>query len=169
MKWRWHTIAEWISGKEFTRGAEIGVKEGRFIRHMLETFPDLSMYAVDPWEDQEGHAEDYVGWDWGNIYSAYRDRVEPFGERALELHMYSDQASKLIKNGVLDFVFIDAQHDYLSVRYDIDLWQPKIRPGGLICGHDYCEKFPGVMLAVNDSFPDKQIITGANDVWGVWL
>ena len=41
------------------------------------------------------------------------------------------------KNRFLDCVFLDGAHDYLSVSRDICHWLPKVRPGGLICGHDY--------------------------------
>ena len=29
-------------------------------------------------------------------------------------------------------------------------WQPKVKTGGLLCGHDYAELFPGVVQAVNE-------------------
>lgn len=37
----------------------------------------------------------------------------------------------------LDWVYIDADHHYEAVKADIAAWYPKIRPGGLLCGHDY--------------------------------
>jgi hypothetical protein len=30
-------------------------------------------------------------------------------------------------------------------------WQPKIKPGGLLCGHDYAEWFPRVVEAVHET------------------
>jgi len=37
----------------------------------------------------------------------------------------------------IDFVYIDAAHDYKSVWEDIRAWWPKIKMGGIIAGHDY--------------------------------
>ena len=36
----------------------------------------------------------------------------------------------------LDFIFVDAAHTYDAVVEDIKLWEPKVRKGGLVSGHD---------------------------------
>jgi len=167
MKWRWQTVNEWIEGRDYIVGAEIGVKEGRFTRFMLENNDNLTMYAIDPWEKQPGKEEDYREWDWTDIYTAFRERMKPFPNRVTEIMAYSKEAAAVIADNSLDFVFIDAQHDFLSVREDIKLWEPKVKKGGLICGHDYCDKFPGVVAAVHDRF--KNPMKGANDCWGQFL
>jgi hypothetical protein len=33
-------------------------------------------------------------------------------------------------------VFIDADHSYEGCRADINTWIAKLRPSGLLCGHD---------------------------------
>jgi len=53
-------------------------------------------------------------------------------------------------NAVLDFVFIDANHSYEHVLADLKLWVPKVKSGGLIMGHDWWSKFPGVIIAVTE-------------------
>ena len=37
----------------------------------------------------------------------------------------------------LDFVYVDARHDYCSVHDDIQAWWPKVRRGGFMSGHDF--------------------------------
>ena len=37
----------------------------------------------------------------------------------------------------LDFVYIDARHDYDGCLEDIVAWYPKLKKGGLIAGHDF--------------------------------
>jgi hypothetical protein len=48
------------------------------------------------------------------------------------------------------FVYIDAAHDYDSVRDDLAAWYPRLVSGGLIGGHDYTEPWPGVRQAVDE-------------------
>jgi len=167
MNWRWTQIEEWLKGEQLLAGAEIGVKEGRFIAHMLSKFPSLVMYAIDPWETQPEGNETYEGWDFNSIYNEYRDKVSQFKDRVIELREYSETAADKIPDKSLDFVFIDAQHDYDSVKEDIALWLPKVIPGGLLCGHDYEPKFPGVVNAVDDMLGKTMI--GRNATWGIRL
>jgi predicted O-methyltransferase YrrM len=51
--------------------------------------------------------------------------------------MESVSAAATYADGSLDFVFIDAAHDYQSVVDDIRAWGPKMKPGGTLAGHDY--------------------------------
>lgn len=37
----------------------------------------------------------------------------------------------------LDFVFIDGNHGEESVAADVEAWLPKMKPGGIIAGHDW--------------------------------
>ena len=45
----------------------------------------------------------------------------------------------IIPDNTLDFCYIDADHSYDSVKNDLDIWLPKIKINGIICGHDYIE------------------------------
>lgn len=65
--------------------------------------------------------------------------------------------------GRCDVVFIDANHGYPSVIRDIRLARKLVRPGGVICGHDYKPEFPGVIKAVNECFENRRIAAGS--VW----
>jgi len=50
---------------------------------------------------------------------------------------FGAEAAKDRLTGSLDFVYIDANHSLPYVIDDIMTWLPKIRPGGIISGHDY--------------------------------
>jgi len=52
--------------------------------------------------------------------------------------MTSDRAAELVGDASLDLVFIDGDHSYEQTLRDIRNWLPKVRPGGILCGHD-CE------------------------------
>jgi hypothetical protein len=55
----------------------------------------------------------------------------------------------LMQDSSLDGVFIDAAHDYESVRADIAAWLPRVKPGGFFGGHDI--DAPGVKQAVDEA------------------
>ena len=73
----------------------------------------------------------------------------------------------MFPNESLDFVFIDAGHMYEEVKEDISLWLPKVKPGGVISGHDYSNKWPGVAAAVNEMFGKPTEIHGT--IWVIRL
>jgi len=39
--------------------------------------------------------------------------------------------------GSIDFLFVDADHEYVSVKQDLAVWWPRLRSGGLLAGDDY--------------------------------
>jgi predicted O-methyltransferase YrrM len=54
-------------------------------------------------------------------------------------------------------IFIDGDHTYEGVTQDIFSLVNLLRDDGVICFHDYCKEFPGVLRAV-----DKHIISSPN-------
>lgn len=64
----------------------------------------------------------------------------------------SVSASKLLPDASLEWVHLDARHDYASVKADIDAWLPKVKTGGWLSGDDYDrDKWPEVVSAVDES------------------
>ena len=51
----------------------------------------------------------------------------------------------------IDFIYIDGEHDYESVKKDIELYLPKLKDSGIIGGHDFSTQWPGVRRAVNET------------------
>ena len=45
----------------------------------------------------------------------------------------------------IDVYFDDAMHHNPILRTNLRFWLDKIKPGGVICGHDYCEQWPDVI------------------------
>ena len=60
-------------------------------------------------------------------------------------------------------VFIDAFHQYKSVMEDLR-WATALQVP-IISGHDYCDKYPGVSRAVDETFGDRVFVQGW--VWAV--
>ena len=38
-------------------------------------------------------------------------------------------------NASLDYLYIGADHRYAQFKADVDAWWPKLKPGGVVCGH----------------------------------
>src|SRR4029077_6676495 len=65
--------------------------------------------------------------------------------------------------GLSDMVFIDAEHSYEAVATDMVNYNPLLRSGGILSGHDYSVAFPGVMKAVEELVPNWKI--GSGSIW----
>jgi hypothetical protein len=138
--------------KGFKVGAEIGVWDGINAWHIIHNIPDLEkLYLIDPYGDYSGsriiRGEERLTKAWEIAHKNTRNKNVEF------MKMTSIEASKLIKDESLDFVYIDGNHTYDFVMLDIILWTPKVRKGGVISGHDYyydSGKNIEVKKAVND-------------------
>jgi hypothetical protein len=161
-------------------GVEIGVKRGDFSEMLLLRWRGRHLVSVDPWSEA---GEDYD--DLANVsqdmhdgfYREARARLEPFGPRSTIWRMTGDEAAKRILHHSLDFVYIDARHDYESVTHDLRTWYEKVRPGGVMAGHDYLDgAFAdgdfGVRSAVREFFAARGLHvtpTFADPPWRSWV
>lgn len=124
-------------------GAEIGVKHGQFSEFLLDHWRGRLLYSVDPWREfsrEVYHDDDNVGQrEQDRNYEITSNRLQRFGPRSKLLRMTSEEAAAVIPDASLDFVYLDARHDYASVKEDIAFWYPKVKPGGVLAGHDYID------------------------------
>ena len=154
------------------KGAEIGVARGHHSAHLLELFPELQLFSIDPWKHYNKDYNDpaNVSQDkFDLIYKNAKNLVEQFGARAKVIRASSQEAGVSF-NEELDFVFIDANHTYDSVKEDITIWWDKVKPGGIVAGHDYGHPdFEGVKCAVDEVLAEKGYTPNVEDgtVWWV--
>ena len=162
--WRWYVLESLAKKHGWTRGAEIGVLAGRTLFHLLDNCPGLTMIAVDTWPaeivDKDGRVLNLVRT--GEKFRAKAYTPE-YTDRCIVLHGKSADMAWDVKDGTLDFVFIDADHSLPGVRADIAAWAPKVKPGGMVLGHDI--NWQSVRTAVREAFGTHT--TYANNVWGV--
>lgn len=166
--WRWNVIAGLCLINGYRRGAELGVSTGRFSLYLCAHIPTLSMIAVDLWATQEPRphvegSETYTTFKHDESY----ERFKAISERAYPgridiFRMKTHEAAQHVPNGHLDFVFIDADHTYEGCLQDIDDWAPKVKRGGMICGHDI--NWPTVKQAVDARFNQYNVFH--DHVWG---
>lgn len=116
-------------------GAEIGVERGNFAKRIFDRSPAVKLYCVDPWEAYEGYREHVSQDRQDQFFKETRDRLA--GYNVEFIRAYSDVAAERFKWGELDFVYIDANHEYDHVLEDLETWAQRIRSGGIVSGHDY--------------------------------
>lgn len=177
---RWDAILKRLPKKKKLKGAEIGVLNGNTAGRLLKQRPLLIHIMVDPW-CVPGKDSSYWKSADKNARKAQSEHEAAY-KKALKvtnhaknrrqiMRMTSEQAAPQIKDGSLDFVFIDGDHSYNGCKTDIKLWLPKIKPGGWIGGHDYKhEKRPdlhGIDKAVEESFSLNKIEADVNHTWFV--
>ena len=109
-------------------GAEVGVFQGDFAEELLTYWQGNLLLGVDIW-DLPGHPP--------NLKAKTTARLRQFGDRWQSIDGDSVAAAEQIKDGSLDFVYIDADHSYGSCKRDLEAWYPKVKPGGVLSGHDY--------------------------------
>jgi len=161
----------------------VGVQAGDTSFQLLAALPELhTLYCVDAWRCYPDYEHDHcpsdkTGGEWPSdrlleeAAATFFRRLgeEGHGGRVIVLPMYSREAASLVADESLDFVFLDANHSYEYTREDIGLWMPKVRPGGLLAGHDYGNPHNsawGITRAVDEAFPHVE--TGTDFTWWVW-
>jgi predicted O-methyltransferase YrrM len=77
--------------------------------------------------------------------------------------MSSVEYCQLILNSSIDFIYIDGNHQYSSVKEDILTWLPKIKVGGIIAGHDYT--WDSVKIAITEIFNKNPNKTYCDSSW----
>jgi hypothetical protein len=130
-------LAEWFCKLGFTRGVEIGVKEGDYSEVLLAANPGLELFSVDQWLVREEYY-DRRGQGLFDRYEAKARKVlGAYGNRSTILKMKSCDALEYFKRHSLDFVYIDGHHNLFNAVHDMHYWTHKVRPGGIVALHDY--------------------------------
>lgn len=133
---------ELFNSFKFKKGAEVGVKRGVFSRHLCKGMPGLKLACVDPYIPTQ-----QVHWDTaeGFFDSAQRALKRYDAQIIKKTSMHA--AAEDVPKWSLDFVHIDADHSFNEVMQDIIVWTARVRPGGIVSGHDY--QYPEVKTAVD--------------------
>jgi hypothetical protein len=118
--------------------AEIGTHLGIFAEQFLSGWGGQVLHCVDPWQTAlPGYVDDITDRDREQDYQAARERLSQFGERVRFHRLTSVEAAPAFPDESLDFVYIDANHATEHVRQDVLNWWPKIKPHGIMAGHDW--------------------------------
>lgn len=149
----WHRddFALLCNWRRLYTAVEVGVDRGEFAQCFLSRWLGEDYYGVDsylPYSDMD-YARD------ADFLTAV-DKFKDHPKRAKLLKCDSSRACDYLWSigQRPDFVYIDAAHDSDSVTRDIDMWWSILSPQGILAGHDFDVKHPGVVKAVVE-FADK--------------
>jgi predicted O-methyltransferase YrrM len=146
---------------------EVGSWKGRSAAFMAveiaNSGKEISLHCVDHWQgsDEEAHHSDP---DRNNLHAVFLKNMK---NAPITVHTHKEDsviAAGRFKDKSVDFIWIDAGHDYDSVKADILAWWPKLRPGGTMGGDDL--PMDGVFQAVTEIFPHYD--AGNETGWSWW-
>jgi hypothetical protein len=117
------------------QGVEVGVWRGDFSYWFRDRWQGEVLHLVDPWEKLNDY-DDIRNTDFDPAdYKYVLQRFARFGKRINMIRGLSVEAAKVLPDD-LSFVYIDANHSYHHTLQDLTTWWPKIKPGGILAGHD---------------------------------
>jgi hypothetical protein len=153
---------------------EIGVKQGQFAEVLLNSAIH-KYYGIDPWIQQVNYKDgDNADNDsQQKVYNEAKQRVARFGDRAELIRDFSTAVVDYFKDDSIDFVYIDARHDYCGVTEDLKAYWSKVKKNGIMSGHgEYATKLRCFLdyLVLNDccslDYLNEALVSDKND-WRV--
>jgi len=140
---------------------EVGSWKGRSACYMaveiINSQKNILFECVDTWNGSEEHInpaspffEKEILQDSNYLFNTFKLNILPVSDTIRPIRMSSIDASKNYFDRSLDFVFIDASHEYENVISDILHWLPKVKRGGILSGDDFSDNWPGVKRAVQE-------------------
>ena len=152
---------------------EVGVWKGRSICFLGEAIKRLSktnkIFAVDTFLgfDNEDFHQEEVAKNNGTLFDLFLQNIKDLSLNDIitPIQKASTEAAKDFKTESIDFIFIDANHEYSEVTKDIQAWFPKLKKGGSMLGHDFWAD--DVKRAVLDFFNSQgiQVNSASQSCW----
>lgn len=132
---------------------------------------DAKILSLDlPGGDFGGGSNDYKGPFFKN-FACGNQEIHLFrADSHLPLSLQNIRA--ILREGQLDFLFIDGDHTYKGVKQDFEMYSPLVRKGGLIAFHDICRHPPETgcdvftfWKEIKHSYPHEELIKNPKQNW----
>jgi hypothetical protein len=110
--------------------AEIGVNEGDFSEKILSIVQPQKLVLIDVWASKRYH---------GGLFDLVKARfARQIQDQQVEIiRDMSFGAIAICPDQYFDWVYLDTDHTFTTTRRELELLRPKMKPGGIIAGHDY--------------------------------
>ena len=110
--------------------AELGVNRGEFSNEILGTTVPAVLHLVDIWGTNRYHDGLF-----DEVKEKFKDKIE---SKVVRIHRkLSTDAASDFEDGYFDMIYIDTDHSYATTRDELLAYLPKMKPDGIIAGHDY--------------------------------
>lgn len=172
----WTESHEWLVNflneyNDIEMGVEVGVAFGANMKNILDNTNIKKLFGVDPYQEETWDLQGYINVksEYGSFDSLYEHVEElliPYGERSKLIRMTSEQASKKFKDNSLDFVFIDGDHN--DIETDVLCWEPKVKDGGFLIGHDWKHPCYGNITQFLTDYYHEDVLVGVDPPVSIW-
>ena len=178
----WKEIVERFKDAPACVGTEIGVLSGKTSEGLLAGLPNLTLYMVDWWREiaDESARKEFTP---QGVIGQHADQMNRSLVSAMDNTRFAEARRRIIVADVLagdtpdclpdeqDFIFLDANHTKEQTMRAIILYWPKVKEGGILCGHDYGHPAPGwgVRVAVDKYAASLglEVITAPDYYWAI--
>lgn len=142
---------------------ELGVWKGRSLAGILPVCAQNGnhVFAIDQWGTIAG---DLLTDDSNTaILDIFKTNLKLLGHESIVTIIQSDTstAAQQFEDGSVDLIFVDGDHSHEGVRKDLFAWIPKLKPEGVMFGHDY-HWFEGVRTALAEVLPRRVALVGGS-------
>jgi hypothetical protein len=147
-------------------GAEIGVDKGEFSEKLCKV--GLELYAIDPWRYDSDYVDRHNQETLDSFYETTKRKLSSYPGSKI-IRKTSMEAVADFANESLDFVYIDANHQLKYIIEDLVEWSKKVRPGGIVSGHDYIYTNPRTPAGICHVIPAINAYTQAYNIKNWYL
>lgn len=166
----WGLVNQYRSLGDEIKGIEIGVQYGNNSIMLMQECPNITkLYGIDPYIAYQDWNAPVTQETQDQTYGIVRENLKQLVDDRYELiRAFSRDVNNRFEDGAYDFIFIDGDHSGLGVLTDLICYEPKVRKGGIISGHDV--GLPGIRTAlqvwcgIND-FHASKIMVVENNSW----
>ena len=115
-------------------GCELGVEHGNNSEALIKSSNPSKLYLIDRWR-RTHNAPKFAARQEGrfrHVKSKFKSNP-----RVSIIRESTDDASHRFSKESLDWIYIDANHVFAAALLDVQMWSPKIKPGGVLMLHDF--------------------------------
>lgn len=154
----------WLYDNAFGYAVEVGSLAGRSATVIGQKLQRMGgrLTCIDPWMNYVSSRG--VPISSAETFRQFADNVD--GIPTINWRRVTSQMAALGGARDVDFLFLDGDHNYTAIRRDLLAWLPRIRPNGIICGHDWSDRYPGVKQAVSEILPRFEVY---ESIWYIRL